>query len=188
MPADPPSPARRGVLDLPHQGVPHRPSPADRLQGDEDVALEDVGIPYRAETLVPGSGGRALVIEERHQLGMTTVHGRMPGLGVLVRPIGDVGGVLPAPGPEHRREGRVASLRNAAPAIGPVCPLLRAVLEIHAHHPLSAAGEGEGVAEAGVIGHDERQLRLHDAQHLLELPGRRRDRTGPPRHPHLAER
>ncbi len=69
-----------------------------------------------------------------------------------------------------------------------MCPLLRAVLEIHAHHPLSAAGEGEGVAEAGVTGDDEGEPRLHDAQHLLELGGRRRDRTRPPRQARLAER
>ncbi len=62
-------------------------------------------------------------------------------------------------------------------------PFLRAVLEIDAHHPFPATGKGEGVAESGVRGDHESQPGLHDAQHLLEFRGRRRDRAGPLRHP-----
>ncbi len=65
MAADPPTPGPRGRFDLPRQGFPHVPPAADRLQGDQDLALE-AGV---------AAAGLMRVVEMGRELGMAAMHG-----------------------------------------------------------------------------------------------------------------
>ncbi len=105
-----------------------------------------------------------------------------------IPPSRDVGRVLWGPGPEHRRQGRIASRRGASPAVGPVGSLLRTVLEIDAHHALAPAGEREGMAEAGIGSDDKGEVGPDGLEHVLEMEGRAGDRSRAPGQPRQAER
>ncbi len=105
MPADPPSPIDRSTLDPLRQRFPHRFSPADRLQGDEDIPLERGSLFYGPEALVPLARRGVIIVEERRELGVAAMYRCMPRLRALVGPGRDVGRILQAPGPENGRQG-----------------------------------------------------------------------------------